>query len=67
MSEQDETERHRHECEVRMLLREARKRGREWVRSYLDHKDVKGRREKLRADLNAQIKAGNTGKDGEWK
>lgn len=65
MSDQ-ETERFRHQCEVRMLLRQAREQGREWVRGYLGHKDVKGRREKLRADLNAQIKAGNTGKDGEW-
>lgn len=62
----EEMEQFRHECEVRNLIRQARKRGREWVRSYLDRKDVKGRRERLRADLNAQIKAGNTGKDGEW-
>ncbi len=67
MNERDEMERHRHECEVRMLLCQADKRGREWVRQYLDDKRVAGRQASLRADLNEQIKRGNRGQEGEWK
>ena len=63
----DTSEQHRHRCEVRSLIRAARERGREWVRQYLDSKPVAGRRERLRADLNTQIKAGNRGQEGEWK
>ena len=63
----DASEQHRHRCEVRFLIRAARERGREWVRQYLDSKPVAGRRERLRADLNTQIKAGNQGNEGEWK
>ena len=63
----DTSEQHRHRCEVRSLIRAARERGREWVRQYLDSKPVAGRRERLRADLNTQIKAGNQGNEGEWK
>ena len=63
----DANEQHRHRCEVRSLIRAARERGREWVRQYLDSKPVAGRRERLRADLNTQIKAGNQGNEGEWK
>lgn len=63
----DASEQHRHRCEVRFLIRAARERGREWVRQYIDSKPVAGRRERLRADLNTQIKAGNRGQEGEWK
>ena len=63
----DASEQHRHRCEVRSLIRAARECGREWVRDYLDSKPVAGRRERLRADLNTQIKAGNQGNEGEWK
>ena len=63
----DTSEQHRHRCEVRFLIRAARERGREWVRQYLDSKPVAGRRERLRADLNEQIKRGNRGQEGEWK
>lgn len=63
----DASEQHRHRCEVRFLIRAARERGREWVRQYLDSKPVAGRRERLRANLNTQIKAGNRGQEGEWK
>ena len=63
----DASDQHRHRCEVRSLIRAARERGREWVRQYLDSKPVAGRRERLRQDLNQQIKAGNSGQDGEWK
>ena len=63
------TELHRHRCEVRNLIRAIAEpgRGRAWVRDYLDSKPVAGRRERLRADLNTQIKAGNQGNEGEWK
>ena len=65
----DTSEQYRHECEVRTLIRAIAEpgRGRPWVRDYLDHKSVAGRRERLRADLNTQIKAGNSGQEGEWK
>lgn len=60
------TEEHRHRCEVRWLIRQTRERGRAWVRAYLGDKRVEGRRERLRADLNEQIRRGNEGGDGEW-
>ena len=63
----DTSEQHRHRCETRHLIRQASERGREWVRQYLDDKAVAGRRERLRQDLNHQIKAGNSGQEGEWK
>ena len=65
----DSSEQHRHECEVRNLIRAIAEpgRGREWVRQYLDDKRVAGRQARLRADLNEQIKAGNSGQEGEWK
>ena len=61
-------EEQRHRCEVRELIRAAKdpQHGRAWVRAYLDHKAVAGRRERLRADLNEQIKRGNSGEHGEW-
>ena len=63
----DTSEQHRHRCETRLLIRQVSERGREWVRQYLDDKRVAGRRERLRQDLNQQIKAGNSGQEGEWK
>lgn len=62
-------EKERHQCEVRTLIRAITEpgRGRAWVRDYLDHKAVAGRSERLRQDLNQQIKAGNRGQEGEWK
>lgn len=60
------TEEHRHRCEVRWLIRAAQEKGRAWVRAYLGDKRVDGRRERLRADLNEQIRRGNEGGDGEW-
>ena len=63
----DASEQHRHRCETRHLIRQVSERGREWVRQYLDDKRVAGRRERLRQDLNQQIKAGNSGQEGEWK
>lgn len=61
-----ETERHR--CEVRELLRSIHNpsRGRGWVRAYLAAEHVARRRDKLRKDLNAQMKLGNTGERGQW-
>ncbi len=64
----DSSEQHRHECEVRNLIRAIAEpgKGRGWVRDYLESKPVAGRRERLRQDLNHQIKAGNSGQEGEW-
>ena len=65
----DTSDQHRHRCEVRTLILAIAQpgRGREWVRQYLDDKRVAGRQAQLRADLNEQIKAGNSGQEGEWK
>lgn len=62
------SERYRHECEVRHLIRAARdpKYGRKWVRDYLDAGAVASRREALRKDLNEQIALGNRGRRNEW-
>lgn len=62
----DQTERYRHECEVRCLLRAATNKGRAWVRDYLADKRVAGRAAALRADLNEQMARGNTGEEGAW-
>ena len=61
-------EEQRHRCEVRELIRAAKdpQHGRAWVRAYLGHEAVAGRRERLRADLNEQIRRGSSGKEGEW-
>lgn len=63
---EDELEQERHRCEVRALIRVAREDGRGKVRAYLDHKAVKSRAPRLRADLNAQIERGNNGEHGVW-
>lgn len=57
---------HRHRCEVRELISWSKQRGRQAVVDYLEHKNVAPRAARLRQDLNEQIKAGNTGKAGEW-
>ena len=38
-----------------------------WQKEGLGDKRVAGRQDQLRTDLNAQIKAGNRGQEGEWK
>ena len=48
----EETELHRHKCEVRYLKDLLNARGRKAVQDYLDSKPVAKRREKLRVDLN---------------
>ncbi len=62
----DSSAEHRHRCEVRHLIRLAMEQGRERVRAYLDDKRVAGRQAQLRADINAQVKAGNKGEDSVW-
>lgn len=57
---------HRHQCEVHHLITQSKKQGRQRVVDYLEHKNVAPRAARLRQDLNEQIKAGNTGKAGEW-
>lgn len=63
---QSETEKHRHRCEVRTLLRFSVNKGEAWVRDYLADKRVAGRAAALRADLNEQMAKGNTGEEGVW-
>lgn len=62
----DTSEEYRHRCEVRELIRAIPLRGREWVRDYLASKPVAGRAERLKKDLNDQIKKGNRGVEGTW-
>ena len=57
---------HRHRCEVRHLINCVTKKGRSWVKDYLEHRNVAGRAEALRADLNQQRRLGNTGRPNEW-
>ncbi len=61
---------HRHQCEVRQLLRSRVERGTEWVRDWLESL-VKPRGvdavEKLRADTTLQWKMGNRGAPGDWR
>lgn len=66
MTRKQSSEQYRHQCEVRHLITQARERGRDWVRAYLDHKAVAGRQAKLRADVNEQRKLGNDGREGVW-
>lgn len=60
---------HRHQCEVRFLVRSRNDPGKggRWVREFLADPKVSGRRKALADDLNDQLQKGNTGGDGEWK
>lgn len=58
----------RHECEVRFLIaaRRDRKRGEEWVRTYLRDAKVAGRRAALVRDIKDQLDKGHDGREGVW-
>lgn len=59
---------HRHQCEVRQLLRWRfdPAKGVEAVRAHLDAPAVRGRRAALARDFTEQFGKRNTGKDGVW-
>ena len=61
----DESEQHRHRCEVRHYLQLTRKRGLPWLKNF-----VGGWKRwpdsQLQTDFWEQWKAGNNGKHGEW-
>lgn len=63
-----EIEQHRHCCEVRMLIRARSEpaRGQEWVREFLRHPKVAGRRAALVRDIKDQLDKGNNGEAGKW-
>lgn len=61
------TEEYRRQCEVRTLIRWARK-DKNWfrVQKYLESKPVQARAEKLKTDVREQFRKGNQGKNKEW-
>mgnify|MGYP000293558081 FL=1 len=63
-------EQHRHQCEVRALLRLRNREGRERVHEFIDSL-VKTRgaeqADAIRADCAAQWAAGNRGEFGDWR
>ncbi|MGX5661589.1 hypothetical protein [Diaphorobacter nitroreducens] len=63
-----DTATHRHQCEVRELIRARRDqaRGEEWVRSFLRDPKVAGRRAALVRDIKDQLDKGNDGREGVW-
>ena len=63
-----DTETHRHQCEVRELIRARRDRarGEERVRAYLRDPRVAGRRAALVRDIKDQLDKGGDGREGTW-
>lgn len=63
-----QSDRHRHQCEVRFLLAASREdaRGGEWVDAYLKHPKVAGRSAVLARDFQEQQARGNDGRYGLW-
>ena len=67
-AERAATERHRHQCEVRMLIaaRTDERRGEELVCAYLAHPRVAGRKVALTYDMQDQMNKGHDGREGLW-
>lgn len=66
----NETERFRHECEVRWLLRKFCAEGKEALNRYVGlvrEKRGDWMADRLLADTRAQYALGNRGFDGEWR
>jgi hypothetical protein len=61
----DNTEQHRHRCEVRHLLAMCDKRGVNWLKAY--YAGWKRWDGKLCDDTRAQWSAGNRGAFGDWR
>lgn len=63
------TEQYRHRCEVRWLMAERTrlgKDGKRWLRDFLEHPSLKGRRDKLMKDIRIQWELGNRGEYERW-
>lgn len=60
-------ETHRHQCEVRQLLKWRTERGLQWFREYISTYGFGGRKAKLLGDVAEQWKLGNRGEKGIWK
>ena len=62
----DTSEEYRHQCEVRTLIRNRIKFGRQYLVNFLNQKAVKGRRAKLEQDILEQWNKGNVGEKDVW-
>jgi hypothetical protein len=63
----NDTQEYRHQCEVRVYLRERSQKGKEGLRKMLNHPKLPAtRREKLIKDIWDQWTLGNKGEDGVW-
>jgi hypothetical protein len=61
-------EEYRHQCEVRVYLRERSQKGKAALRKMLNHPKLSAqRRERLTKDIWEQWKLGNKGEEGCWK
>ena len=63
---------HRHQCEVRYVVRKYGAEGREGVERYLrlvaeKRKHDPSASDRLRTDAREQIRRGNRGEDGDWR
>jgi hypothetical protein len=61
------SEEYRHQCEVRVYLRERSQRGKEHLRKLLNNPNVSNRRDRLANDIWEQWTLGNRGEHGCWK
>lgn len=61
----DNSEQHRHRCEVRHLLARAHREGDHWLEQYV-HGWKRWKGSALQKDFWAQRKRGNKGSAGEW-
>lgn len=66
MTEAEQTELFRHQCEVRYLIRQWMKYGDSWIRGFLLDKHVVKRASLLRKDIWEQYRLGNRGEDRTW-
>jgi hypothetical protein len=68
MTNDTHSEEYRHQCEVRVYLRERSQNGKEGLRKMLNHPKLPAvRREKLIKDIWDQWTLGNRGEEGCWK
>ncbi|MFG5777692.1 hypothetical protein ACFIQF_11520 [Comamonas sp. J-3] len=67
-TDREQSDRYRHQCEVRYLLAASREeaRGQKYVHDYLNHPKVQGRRAALERDVKLQGDLGNDGRHGQW-
>jgi hypothetical protein len=64
------SETHRHQCEVRDIIRKRLQHGSDWARAHLAgiaKKRGTQAAERLMSDIKAQWAAGNRGEQGDWR